>query len=205
MASLRLAPRSGLEHVLVANRSRLRADAGVLLVLPADRALAIVTACRGRLQALLARVRETFGAELVDSPRCVVAGPIGFAWAGPGQWLAMHEHTDGAAFEQRLRAALGSLASVSDQSDGRTRIRVGGTRARDALAKGVPVDLHPRAFRPGDAAVTIVAHVGSHLWQVDDVPTYEFIVPRSFAAAFVEWLIDSAAEFGVAIAREPVS
>jgi heterotetrameric sarcosine oxidase gamma subunit len=111
----------------------------------------------------------------------------------------MEAGMDGAAFEQRLRAALSPLASVSDQSDGRTVIRVRGPGARDTLAKGMPIDLHPRTFRPGDAAVTLVAHIGAHIWQVDEAPTYELIVSRSYAAAFLEWLIHSAAEFGVAI------
>ncbi len=104
--------------------------------------------------------------------------------------------------EQRLRATFGNLASVCDQSDGRTVIRVGGERARDVLAKGVPIDLHPRAFRVGDAAVTSVAHISVQFWQVDETPTYEFIVSRSFAVGFWEWLTDSAAEFGYLIADE---
>jgi sarcosine oxidase subunit gamma len=37
------------------------------------------------------------------------------------------------------------------------------------------------------------------LWQVDAVPTYELAVPRSLAAAFWHWLVESAAEFGGAI------
>ena len=77
-----------------------------------------------------------------------------------------------------------------------------GARARDALAKGIPVDLHPGAFGPGDAAITTVAYIGVALWQVDDAPTYEFIVPRSYFIAFHEWLIAAAAEFGVRVADE---
>jgi len=41
-----------------------------------------------------------------------------------------------------------------------------------------------------------------HLWQIDDGPTYEFAVFRSFAAAFCEWLLIASAEFGVVV--EPV-
>src|SRR5947199_298030 len=81
-------------------------------------------------------------------------------------------------------------------------IRVVGERARDALAKGVPIDLHPQAFRPGDAAATTVSHIGAHLWQVDDTPIYEFIVLRSFAPTFWDWLMASAAQYGVLIANE---
>jgi methylglutamate dehydrogenase subunit D len=177
-------------------------DAGVILGARNDHALATVSVRRNQRQALERRVNDVFGLRLPDAPRCVSAGPIGVLWVGAGQWLAMAKGEGGAAFERRLRAELGNLASISDQSDGRVIIRVAGTCARDALAKGVPIDLHPRAFRPGDAAITTVAYIGVVLWQVDDAPTYEFMVPRSFSAAFHEWLSDAAAEFGVRVAGE---
>jgi heterotetrameric sarcosine oxidase gamma subunit len=199
MARLPLMPRSVLET----DRHGVRdGRAEVTLALRSGPALASVSVRRNRLDALACRVRDVFGLELVHVPKCVIAGPIAFVWAGPGQWLAMADGEEGAAFEQRLRVALGNLASVSDQSDGRTIIRAGGARARDVLAKGVPIDLHPRAFRAGDAAVTTAVHIGVMLWQVDETPTYELIISRSFAVFFWEWLIDAAAEFGDPIAVE---
>jgi sarcosine oxidase subunit gamma len=63
------------------------------------------------------------------------------------------------------------------------------------------VDLHPSVFRAGDAAITAVAHVGVHFWQLDDVPTYEFTMFRSFAIAFCEWLAEASAEFGATIVK----
>jgi heterotetrameric sarcosine oxidase gamma subunit len=81
-------------------------------------------------------------------------------------------------------------------------LRIGGPRARAALAKGCPLDLHPRAFGPGDTAVTAIAHVGVQLWQLDDAPTYELAVPRSMAKSFWTWLSASAAEFGLAVVGE---
>src|SRR5215472_7966144 len=124
---------------------------------------------------------------------------LAFVWAGPGHWLAVTEGGDGSSFEKLLRHDLSNLASISDQSDSRAIVRIAGARARDALAKGVPLDLNPRVFTAGDAAVTTVGHIGVHLWQLDEAPTYEFAVSRSYAAAFWRWLIDSAAEFGAAI------
>jgi methylglutamate dehydrogenase subunit D len=198
MSRLPLAPRSGLEQLLVTNRHRARDDhAGVTLALRSGPALATVSVRRNQTDALAGRVREVFGLRLVHVPRCVIAGPIAFVWAGPGQWLAMGDGEDGPTFEQRLRATLGDVASVNDQSDGRTIFRIGGKRARDALAKGVPIDLHPSVFGASDAAMTTVAHIGAHFWQVDETPIYEFIISRSFAAAFCHWLLASAAEFGV--------
>jgi methylglutamate dehydrogenase subunit D len=196
-----LASRSGLEHLLATDRHKPHDDrAGVTIALRRGVALATVGARRNGLDALVGRVRDAFGPEPVHARRCVIAGPIAFVWAGPGQWLAMADGEDGAAFEHRLRATLGNLASVSDQSDGRTIIRLSGAHARDVLAKGVPIDLHPRAFRAGDTAITTVAHIGAQIWQVDETPAYELIVPRSFAASFWEWLTESAAEFGYVIA-----
>ena len=174
-----------------------RADPGVTVEFRSDHALATMSVRRNRLPALERGVREVFGLELPHAPQCVTAGPVSFLWAGAGQWLATSDGDNGTAFERRLRDALGNLASVTDQSDGRIILRVTGPRVRDALAKGVPTDLHPRVFRPGDAAITTVATIGVHLWQVDEAPTYELIVPRSFAVAFREWFDEAAAEFGI--------
>ncbi len=131
--------------------------------------------------------------------RRITAGPIAFTWAGPGHWFVSAEGVEGHAFEARLRADLSQFASVSNCSDSRVIIRVSGPRARETLAKGVLIDLHPRVFGPGDTAVTRVASIGAHFWQLDASPAYEFAISRSFAAGFWQWLVDSAAEFGVAV------
>jgi len=94
-------------------------------------------------------------------------------------------------------ASFAGLASIVDQSHGRTVLRLTGPRIRDALAKGVPIDLHPRAFKAGDSAATLVSQIAVHFWQVDDRPTYEFAVARSLAASFWHWLEASAAQYGL--------
>ena len=193
MPDFKLTPRP----VITASSQTGGPDAAVMITTGVDYALATVMVRKYKRELLAGRVRGTFGLELPLTPRRIAAGATAFAWAGPGHWLAMAEGTDGAAFEARLRAALAGLASVSDQSDGRVVVRVGGPRARDTLAKGLPIDLHPRAFKPGDAAVSVVAHIAVHLWQIDPAPTYELAVPRSFAASFCDWLAAAAAEFRV--------
>jgi hypothetical protein len=54
----------------------------------------------------------------------------------------------GTALEAMLRSELSAVASVINQTDGRSVFRVGGPRVRDVLAKGVPIDLDERVFRP---------------------------------------------------------
>ena len=190
-----LTPRSGLENVMAVARPADRA--AFSMVLREDIALANVLVRQDSREDFRKRVRIAFELDLPNTPHRVESGPVSFAWAGPGHWLAMMQGARGHAFETQLRKEFSDLAYVTDQSDGRTIIRIGGPRARDVLAKGAPVDLHPRAFGINDAAVTVIAHVGVHLWQIDEAPTYELAVFRSYSAAFWRWLDQASAEFRV--------
>jgi sarcosine oxidase subunit gamma len=126
----------------------------------------------------------------------VVGRDIAFIWSGPEQWLAYSHPAPAMGMEAHL-AAFAGLGSIVDQSHGRTLLRVAGPRIRDALAKGLAIDLHPHAFMPGYAAITTVAHIGLHIWQLDARPTYELAAPRGFALSFWHWLEASAAEYGL--------
>lgn len=158
--------------------------------------LALVTARKGQRASLAEAVRATFGAELPDTPRRAAGRDNAFIWSGPDQWLAHVEPAPAAGMETVL-APLAGMAALVDQSHGRTLLRITGPRVRDALAKGFPIDLHPRAFKPGDTAVTSVAHIGVQIWQMDDAPAYEIAVARGFAVSFWHWLEASAAEYGL--------
>ena len=115
------------------------------------------------------------------------------------QWFAAAETSAETDFVPRLRERLAGLASIADQSDGRVVLRLSGDRVRDVLAKGVPVDLHPRNFRTGDVASTLVAHIGVQIEQLDDRPTFQLMAFRSLAGSLWSWLTKSAAEFGYEI------
>jgi heterotetrameric sarcosine oxidase gamma subunit len=176
-----------------------RADAGVTLTWRPRVSLAAVMARKGQCDVVAQNVRAGFGLSLPVSPRYVTDGSTAFVWSGPGHWLAVTADDDALAFEARLRAGLSSCASICGQSDGRCIIRVGGRSARATLAKMVPIDLHPREFAPGHAAVTLAGHIGIHLWQIDEAPSYDIAVFRSLAAALWQGLIDSSREFGLAL------
>jgi methylglutamate dehydrogenase subunit D len=174
---------------------------GVIITERTGVSLCQVLAREGAHTQLAARGVETFGFALPITPRYSGPALISFVWAGPSQWLALSEQLAGQALSASLTSSLADLASVIDLSDARTIVRVSGTHARDALTKGLLIDLHPSAFGPGDAAITAVSHIGVHFWQLDTIPTYEFTMFRSFAVAFCEWLVEASAEFGVAISK----
>ncbi len=149
----------------------------------------------------LSRVLEArLGLALPTAPRIGRAGAHDAIWAGPDQWLLRAVSRDGFA---GLLDELSAHAAVSDQSDARAMLKLAGPRVRDVLAKGVMLDLHPAAFAVGDTALTSVAHVGIHLWRLDDTaegPAFEIAVSRSMVRSFWSWLVASASEFGGRVA-----
>jgi len=65
--------------------------------------------------------------------------------------------------------------------------------ARAALESGCPIDLHPRVFRAGQCAQTLLARASVILWQLTEEPRYRLLVRPSFAAYVAAWLTDAVA------------
>lgn len=197
MSDPKLRKVSGLTGIAVPGRYGKAAGVpGVVIEERQGLGIATVAARKGQVAALKAAVAAAYGVDLPDSSLVVRGSKVDFIGYGPGQWLAVSESLAGEALARDLAQRLKGLASVSDQHGGRTVLRVSGPRARDVLAKGFPIDLHPRVFGPGSAATTAIALMGVQLWQVDDKPSYELAVFRSVSASFWRWLAASAAEFG---------
>jgi heterotetrameric sarcosine oxidase gamma subunit len=162
--------------------------------------LVTVAARKGEAEALKQAVASAYGVELPDRSRAVHGPSVSFIGYGPGQWLAVSETFASEALARELGERLRGLASISDQSGGRTVLRVSGRRARAVLAKGLPIDLHPRTFGPGSAATSTISLMGVQIWQVDDAPSYDLAIFRSVSASFWHWLTASAGEFGYEVA-----
>lgn len=178
-----------------------RSEPGVRAVVREGFGLATVLARRAAPDVLNQRVRERYGLDLPQGPHRSAAAARGvvFAGTGPGAWLALTEQ-DGGDFAARLSGELDGVASVSDQSDGYTLIRLSGACVRDTLAKLVPIDVHARAFEVGDLASTVAAHVGVTVWRLPDesagAPVFEVLMFRSLARSFWHALAEAAGEHG---------
>jgi sarcosine oxidase subunit gamma len=143
---------------------------------------------------------------LLPSEPCTSAGrdQIGALWLGPDQWLVTCPFTEVPRTLASLREALAGVhAAITDISDGRVALRVAGPSAREVLAKGCPLDLHPRSFPPGRCAQTLLAKASVLIHLVDDVPerdpSFDVYVARSFAHYLWTWLEDAGREYGVLI------
>jgi sarcosine oxidase subunit gamma len=126
-------------------------------------------------------------------------GSITALWQGPDQWLLTCPADDVALFINSLREALAdSHSALTDLTDGRIALTLAGPSARDVLAKGCPLDLHPKSFEPGRCAQSLLAKASVllHL-RADD--TFDLYVARSFAHYLWTWLEDAGREYGVQI------
>jgi methylglutamate dehydrogenase subunit D len=171
-------------------------EPGVLISERIGLGLATVAARKGSAPALKEAVAAAYGVELPESSAVAQGPAVNFVGYGPGQWLAVSESLANEALARDLSAKLRGLASISDQSGGRTVLRVSGPRARDVLAKGLPIDLDPRAFPLGSAATSVISLMGVQLWQVDDTRSYDVAIFRSLSQSFWRWLTASASQFG---------
>jgi len=145
--------------------------------------LASVIARRGAAQALASALRSD-----LDGKALTVLG------VGPGHWWIVAETPQPSVDD--LQEMYEGVASVFDITDSRVVLGLSGPRIRETLAKMLPIDLHPSAFKTGDAAVTVASHIGVTLWQTDDAPRYRLAVARSYSASFWRALVAAAAEHG---------
>ena len=166
---------------------------------------------RGRMDdsAFMAAAENALGFAL-PTEACTVAGTdeVAALWQGPDEWWIVTPE-DGAGMAERLNEALdGQHAAVTEVGESRCCIRVAGPHARDLLAKGCPLDLHPRVFGPGRCAGSLLGKAGVTLHQVSDGasddtggPVFEVYVLRSFADYLWRWLEDAAREYGMVVAE----
>lgn len=147
-------------------------------------ALATVMARNGITSAAIG---AALGVELRDGPCCSTGDGIALLGTGPGSWLA-HADAAPADWAAGLRDRIGALASVSDQSGGYAIFRLAGPGARTVLRRGASIDFDAAVFAAGAVATTVIAHIGVVIRQVDDAPTYDILLFRSFAGSFRDWL-----------------
>ena len=152
----------------------------------------------------LSAVRTAAAVELPVEPNTTRrAGSLTALWLGPDEWLLTAPAGEERVLVPAIRAALGDRhAAVIDLTESRTVIAVSGAPARDLLAKGCTLDLHPRAFKVGACAQSGLARAGALLHLVDETPTFEITILRSFADYMWVWLADAAREYGVALRTE---
>ncbi|UUX50434.1 hypothetical protein NUH88_01805 [Nisaea acidiphila] len=113
---------------------------------------------------------------------------------GTGRWVVSEPETRD--LHAHLRASLPPGAAVTDLGHARTVLRLTGLHARDLLAKGTGIDLHPSAFPADRSRMTGLFHTSVLIDCRSAAPVYDIYVHRSYAVHLFEMLLDGALEYG---------
>jgi heterotetrameric sarcosine oxidase gamma subunit len=164
--------------------------------------IAAVMVRRGERAKLSDAIKNLFGIRLPAGAEWIAQDGVTFLGTGPGKWLAISDAND-TAFVQTVETKLRGLASVVEQSGGLGVLRLSSPNLFEMLAKGVQIDLAADKFPVGSVAVTSIAHIGVTLWKVDDAPTIDVAVARSFCGSFQHWLEMSASAHSLSPRHRP--
>jgi sarcosine oxidase subunit gamma len=172
---------------------------GVIVTEREGLGIARVAARRGQAAKVSELLRSQFDVEPPHLPRRASRGDVAIAGIGPQAWLVTRDGA-GNAFAESLQVLLGHSASVADQSDAYVILRLTGPRVRAALAKLIPIDIHPGSFEVGHVAQTVCGYVNVTLWRLEETPqsapVFEIWVGRSLAVSLHQAISHGAAEFG---------
>lgn len=143
-------PLAGLD--LTVGSTRLAARPGLALV-----SVALPLGHEADAQAAL---RAAYGAELPRVGAYAVSSGTGalLIRTGPDQGMIAFDHPTPDA-ERQVAAGLGGAVYTTDQTDGWVAVTLAGPRARAALERVCPLDLHPDAFGPDAAQRTVAEHL----------------------------------------------
>ena len=152
---------------------------------------------RGSGPTFLATTTGVLGVPLPTEPNTTRShGACLALWLGPDEWLLRVAAAETKGWTESLQSALAAEhAAVVDVSDRACVLRLSGAAARDVLAHGCPLDLHPRVFGPGGCAQSRYLKTTILIDQVDERPTYDLQVPRTCAQYLWELLVDASREF----------
>lgn len=169
--------------------------AGVSVAERRFKTIAQIAAWPDSLSAVREALRSATGIEPPALGRFALDGSAILAALAPGRFLVLHEDAD---LVRDIEAAVpASSGAVTDLGHARTILRLSGDAVVPLLAKGVMLDLDPRAFPPGALAQTFLHHMDVLLLRHEE-RTFDLALFRGFAVSLAEWLADAGLEFDIA-------
>ena len=186
-----------LDHLGLAARAQTEDENGVhLTVLPVPQIIELRGAWSDAFASAVYQVlRVNIPSE---SPGTAKNEALTVFWMGPDRWWLVG---DGAALPSvnEIRQELAAFnAAAVEIGDAFAAVEIAGAKARDVLAKGCTIDLHPRVFEADSVVQTNLAKAQITLNQIDET-TYRIFARRSFAEYLWTWLEDAGMEYGVSI------
>ena len=128
----------------------------------ADLAILSIAVPQGGEAALTSALAEACGAERPSPGKSSLSsdGRTRFLWTAQDQLFALLDDDNPNATAD-LSGKLEGKAYITLQSDNWVALRLSGGKAREALARICPIDLHPSVFPEGHVARTMMEHMGA--------------------------------------------
>lgn len=132
---------------------------------------------------IFAEVFSTCGISPPSRPNSIIVDcEDAVLWLGPERWIVRtslnREERLMAEFTDAIGERFANATVISDMLAG---FDLSGPEARDVLAQGCPLDLHPESFPPGSATATEIYGVSVILCLEDDRDRFTLYVDRSYA------------------------
>ena len=145
--------------------------------------------------------QRQFGTALPAAPNTTTrSGALHALWLGPRSWLLVTGDPEALADLTARRDAFSAAGgALFDVSASRIAWTISGPHTMAVLARGCPLDLHPRAFEVGACAQSLYGHVGVLVVKCDETPMFTLMVARSYARDVWHSLLVAATPFGAAI------
>ena len=154
--------------------------------------------------------RALFGLSLPAVPNTTSRdGALTALWIGPASWLLIATDASALAdFETKRDALAAAGGALFDVSAGRVGWTIAGPEAATVLAKGCPLDFHPRAFGAGMCAQSLFGRMNALFYRRGQLPAdstdpslqqslqFTMLVARSFERDAWRLLCVSAAQYG---------
>jgi len=158
---------------------------GTDLVELTDLAIVSIAIPLGGDAALAAALSKTYGTDMPAPGRSVIStdGQTRFLWTARDQLFALFEDGSPNAAAD-VKKNLGDTGYVTLQSDNWVALRLSGEKARDALERICPIDLHPTTFAEGHVARTMMEHMGVFILR-DDLNAFLLLSASSSAETFL--------------------
>lgn len=147
--------------------------------------------------ATLEALSREFVVQWPTIPNTRVGDEGSILWLAPAEWAVVGWPAATVA-ERVARACSGTLHHLADVSEGRIAFEISGARARDLLAKGCSLDLHPAVFNAHACAQTLLADLPVLIEARPPTPAgprYRVYCDISYRQWLQLWLQDAALEY----------
>jgi sarcosine oxidase subunit gamma len=145
-------------------------------------------------EGVMGALAGVLGATPPSTPNTTAGSDPRTLWTAPSEWMISGRNVAALA-PQIAEACEGSVHHLADVGSGYSIFVVRGASARDLLAKGCSLDLHPRAFQPNRCARTLLAQVRVLIDQLSDEPVFHIYADASYAGHLRAWFDDARREF----------